>query len=230
MKVSETRLLPHLGFWFGAMAVSALAWTLYDAVNTSREWSDSVAQTYEVLQTTGEIKGEFSRALAAQRGYLISGKDAFLSERDQALEKVDDALALVKKQTSANPVQQRQIPQLEELIAARVALMHETARMRQAEGIDIAQSRAASKIIIQATKQIDDLIREMQQEEQRLLALSRAQERYVQKRALTIVVVAGLFSLIVLVPAYVGFIFQNPARIKGERKIVDMADRLPGVV
>ena len=230
LKLPVTTLLPHAGLWFGAILITVMAWTLYDAATIASESSNWVARTYEVLETTSEIKAGINRAVSAQRGYLLSGSGAFLSERDQSLETVDNTVARVKKLTSDNPIQQRRIPQLEELIAARVAIMQETARLRRTKGFEIARSYAVSEVVHQADKRIGDLIAEMVQEEQRLLVSRQAHERYLNKHEQSIVVIVGLFSVIVLIPAYLGFIFQARARTRAERKLTDLTDSLPGAL
>ena len=163
-----TRLI-HFGFWASALIIAGMGWILYDAATRATVSSAWVAHTHEILQSLGNINAELARAESAQRGYLLSASDRYLSERDQALGKLTENVTRVATLTSDNAVQQGRVPKLEEFITERIALMQENARRRQTEGIDSTRLRSASGVGQQASARIYGLTSEMEQEERRLL-------------------------------------------------------------
>ena len=177
IKPSVTRFLAHSGFWLATLVLTAIGWAVYGASSQETESSRWVSHTQEVLQAAAEVDESVSRAESAQRGYLLTGVDAFLAERDQALAKVDGAVAQIRQLTLDNPVQRSRLPELEKLIVERVAIMQENARLRQTEGIEAARLRAASGVGQQASARIYDLTGGLQQDEARLLDLRRADQR-----------------------------------------------------
>ena len=68
----------------------------------------------------------------------------------------------------------------------------------------------------------------MEQEELRLLGIRRLEEQHRHENTLVDLFAAVLISLVVLIPAYLGFVAQSRARNRAERKLSDMADSLPG--
>ena len=230
MKTVSVNSLAHLAFWLGALVIVVMSWTLFDATRKAVESTQWVSHTQEVLAAIADIDKGLSRAESAQRGYLLTGNDAFLSERDEALTGVKDAVASIKGLVSDSPVQGGRIHRLEELLAARIAIMQENARLRRTEGIEAARARAASLAGQDASARIYALTAEMRQGERQLLELRRAEEQERDKHILNVLIVAVLLSVIVLVPGYAGFVLQARARQQTERKLRVMADSLPGAM
>jgi NAD/NADP transhydrogenase beta subunit len=77
------------------------------------------------------------------------------------------------------------------------------------------------------TKAIYALTNDMEQEEMRLLEVRRAAGRQRHVRTQVGLLAAMFIGLAVLIPGYWGFIVQSRARHQAERKLRDMADRLP---
>jgi signal transduction histidine kinase/CHASE3 domain sensor protein/FixJ family two-component response regulator len=229
MKVSASKLA-HVSFWLATLVMVVMGWTLYGAARSERESSARVGHTQEVRQTLAEINSLASRVESAQRGYLLSGSAAFLSERDQAFEKMNDAIGDVKKLTGDSPTQQNRISQLENLVAARIALMKEGARLRSVAGIEASRLRADSGVGQEASGRIHDLIAELKQEELRLLKLHRADAAYRHSIEMFILVAGVIFGALVLIPGYLGFVLQSRARKRMEMMLRAMADSLPGAL
>ncbi|MEO8144096.1 MAG: CHASE3 domain-containing protein, partial [Betaproteobacteria bacterium] len=221
------KYLAHLALGGGALVIAALGWVLYDATVQSRESTLRVTHTLDEIRTLDEFNDALTRAESAHRGFLYSGREGFLPERDQALAKAAEASAGIKKLTLDNQVQQRRMARLEHLIAERVALMREETGQRQSGAMDVAGARVASNLGRQANSRIDDLTGEMEQEELRLLERRRADEERRYSRALAVLVAAVLISVLFLLPGYIGFVFQARARARVERKLADMAGNLP---
>ena len=214
----------HIAFGAAAVVIAALGWLTYSASLRGTESSRWVSHSLEVIQAIKEGDEELSRAESAQRGYLLTGEDTYLKERDQALGEESNASSAIRRLTTDNKVEQARVSQLEELIAARISIMHENERLLKTVGTESVRVREAGR----ATKRILDLTANMEQEEMRLLGIRRLEEQHRHENTLVDLFAAVLISLVVLIPAYLGFVAQSRARNRAERKLSDMADSLPG--
>ena len=212
--------IAHITFVGAAAAILTCAWVLYGANAPTTESTRWVSHTLEVIKAFHEVNNQISRAEFAQRGYLLTTSEVYLAERDQALAAERVAVIAIKELTTGSKDQQRQVSQLEKLTAQRISIMHENERRLQTEGTESV--RAA------ATKAISDLTNEMEQEEMRLLEVRRAAERQRHESTQVALFAAMFISVAVLIPGYLGFIVQSRARRRAERKVLDLAESLPG--
>ena len=230
MTARATKLLAHLSFWLATLVMIIMGWTLYYATANEIESSRWVSHRQDVLRGVTEISEDFSRAESAQRGFLLSGRDVFLSERDQAFDKLKEAIARLKVLTSDNPAQQRRIPELEKLIATRIATMHEGENLRRTRGIEVAQRRAAAGGGQRSSASIYGLAAELRREEWRQLRTHRESAENRRETELHVLIAAVVFGIIVLIPGYVGFALQSRAGKQTEKLLRIMADRIPGAM
>jgi signal transduction histidine kinase/CHASE3 domain sensor protein/HPt (histidine-containing phosphotransfer) domain-containing protein/ActR/RegA family two-component response regulator len=222
MTMPGPRLLAHASFWLATLAMVAMGWTLYDAVNNEIESSRYISHTQEVRQVAGEIDELLSRAESAQRGYLLTGRTAFLADRDPALTRLKGAIAQVRKLTLGQPDQQRRIAEIEDLIAARSLRLQQSLSERRS-----ARSRAAPGSGLEVSTRIHDLLAELRQEEFRRIRLHRAAADDRHENELWALIAAVVFGIIVLIPGYLGFVMQTRARERTEKRLRLMADSLP---
>jgi signal transduction histidine kinase/DNA-binding response OmpR family regulator/CHASE3 domain sensor protein len=215
----------HIAFGAAGAVILALGWLAYSASLRGTESSRWVSHTLEVIQAIKEGDEQLARADAAQRGYLLTGEDIYLKERDQALSNEMAAADAIKKLTTDNKFQQADVFQLESLMATRASIMHESERLLQTAGAESAQVREAGRA---ATQRILDLTAVMEQQELRLLGIRRLEEQQRQQSTLVVLLAAVLMSLTVLILGYLGFVAQSRARNRAERKLSDMAESLPG--
>lgn len=82
--------------------IGVVSFTNTASLVTNSEW---VEHTHEVLAETDAVLSSLKDAEAGQRGYLITGVDAYLEPYTAAQSSVDDHLAAVRDLTSDNPVQ-----------------------------------------------------------------------------------------------------------------------------
>jgi signal transduction histidine kinase/CheY-like chemotaxis protein/HPt (histidine-containing phosphotransfer) domain-containing protein len=218
----------HLAFVAAATVIFACGWVLYGASLRATESTRWVSHTLEVIKAFHEVDEQLSRAESAQRGYLLTSADTYLGERDQALAAESVAVLAIKELTTDNKDQQRRVSQLERLNAQRISIMHENERRLQTEGTESVRTQIASGVGRAATKAIYDLTNDMEQQEMRLLEVRRAAERQRHESTQVALFAAMFISLAVLVPGYLGFIVQSRARRHAERKLLDLAEGLPG--
>jgi len=216
MKISKLKYLPHMALATAALMIAVLGWLLYDASAKSKESVRWVSHTLEVIQSVGKVSEHMSQAEIAQRSYIFSGLAPFLSERDQALVRLDNDSRNLQKLTFDNPGQQLQIVQLRELVAARVEIMDQTTQKRQNEGVEAVYNTYGTGGSVQrASAQVFALLEQIQQDELRLLQQRRdsTQNRY--EKWLVGLIVAVLVGMIVL--GYFGFSEQARQEVQASQ-------------
>src|SRR6185436_10515288 len=98
-----------------------------------------VAHTYEVIATAQNIARALQDAERAERGFLITGNQAYLQSYRQ---RASDAPVLVEKLrtlTAGNPEQQKRIPVLEQQVNSRLSELKSTLDIRERRGAEAAQ-------------------------------------------------------------------------------------------
>jgi signal transduction histidine kinase/CheY-like chemotaxis protein/HPt (histidine-containing phosphotransfer) domain-containing protein len=230
LKRASFQALAHITFVAAAAAILTSGWALYSASARATESTRWVGHTLEVIKAFHEVDEQISRAESAQRGYLLTTSESYLGERDQALAAERAAVIAIKELTTDNTEQQRRVSELEKLNAQRISIMHENERLLRAEGSESVRIRLAAGFARAATKTIYDLTNNMEQQEIRLLEAHRAAERQRHESTQVALFAAMFISLVVLIPGYLGFIVQSRARRHAERKVLDLAESLPGTV
>ncbi len=227
----HTRYLAHFAFWLATLLmISVLAWTLYDQSTSEESSSEWVTHTYDVLLQLGQVNEELTDADSAERNYMLSADAAYLPTRAAAMEKISGTVAEVRRLTIDNAAQQVRVSQLEELIAARIALMQQDTRLRQSQGTELSQAFLATGVLEDASDRISNQVAKMRHEEQRLLDFRTAKVAHDRQTSLGTLVGAVMLGVIILIPGYLGFILQARALKHTERKLRVMADSLPGAM
>jgi len=203
----DLKYLAHLAFGAAAVVIAGLGWVLYDSsvkAELSTRW---VTHTLQVLRTMDRVTDHLSRAELAQRGYLLTGDDGFLRERDHHLRNVDGDILSIKTLTVDSAEQQRRIAQVVDLLAARVSLMQDNARRRNQLGVAAAAANVGSGSGSAANAKILGVIEHLQQEELAQLGIRRQATGHSYNKLLIILIVVTLVALITL--GYIGFVAQS---------------------
>jgi PAS domain S-box-containing protein len=156
-----------------------------------------VAHTHEVLDATGDALRTLVDAETGQRGFLITGNEAFLQPYDDALTRLDGQLGRLKQLTGDNETQQDRVRKLQELAAVRLVLLREGIDLRRKDERQAKELVASQK----GKAQMDaarDVVTEMEQAEHELL---RERER----RSATSYAVAVTSGLLTAVLGLAGF-------------------------
>ena len=149
-----------------------------------------VAHTHQVHDALNELLVTLRDAQTGQRGYILTNDREFLQPYTEAIATHDDRLERIRVLTEDNSTQQNRIPRLRELIAAEYELLADANSL-----MEQADQPAAQKIIQSgADKRLMDniraLVREMKDNENRLL-----QEREdARRRTYSIAVATGFIT------------------------------------
>jgi PAS domain S-box-containing protein len=150
---------------------------------------------------------------SSYRGFVLTGKEAYLASYHASTVSAQQDAATVRSLTVDNPRQQRQLPQLESLAAEKVQFGERAIGLRQAKGMEAAAEAIQTGPGQRIMDEFQEVVRQMQNEEQRLLVLrdADAQRRLGQTKIVLILgTVLGL-----LVAAAAGWTFQRDSFGRG---------------
>ncbi|MDA3822760.1 MAG: CHASE3 domain-containing protein [Bacteroidales bacterium] len=139
-----------------------------DKIERDNRW---VLHTRQVLYTISAELNSLHDAETGQRGFIITGLDNYLEPFDQAMKQIPEQLASLKQLTSDNIVQQQNISKVEVLISEKTRELNGTIELRRTEGFEAAQNVVFTDLGKNLMDEIRTVLKEMEDEENRLLDL-----------------------------------------------------------
>jgi CHASE3 domain sensor protein len=138
-----------------------------DARSVARE---EVTRTLEVIAQVTALQTSLNNAETGQRGFLLTGDDAYLEPYSLAQRKLPEQIATVRRLTEGNPRQASALDRLEQLMAEKLVEMEQTIALyrggKGAEALALVRTDRG-KAAMDAARQA---VSELDQEERTLLA------------------------------------------------------------
>jgi signal transduction histidine kinase/CheY-like chemotaxis protein len=157
-----------------------------------------ISHTHKVQAWISHALSDMQDLETGQRGYLITGDEAYLAPFQSGLLNIDKSLSTLAQLTSDNDVQQRQIKRLQALKDIKIAELNTTISLRRLEGFDAAKALVLTNIGKHTMDDFRAIATQMTTEEDRLLAI-REQETKESVHASIFMILLGngfaLFSL-----------------------------------
>jgi PAS domain S-box-containing protein len=199
-----TKLRARTLLWLGLLLVilPCLALALvsyYQAARIAPELEQSrvlVGHTFDVLRTAQALDAAMQDAERGQRGFLITGDEAYLAPYQRGIEIAPGLLAKIQTLTQDNPEQQRKLPILKNLIDTKLAELARTIEARKRDGFDAARQIVLTNVGSDAMRAIITLIDTFVATEDALLTERLARTSEIEIRNKTAAVVTGVLALI----------------------------------
>ncbi len=191
------------GFVVAAAILVFVGWQSYRETARFSEAAQWQKHTYEVLRTLDQMAAQLVDAETGQRGYLLTGDDAYLEPYRAAIKSIDQTIGNLKNLTSDNPNQQQRIHVLESLVEKKLAELQRTINFRNNEGL-----AAASRVVLEGSgkqwmDQIRAVVAEMANEEEDLLKLRTQKASESVARTSRTILTGSLLSISLLVFSFV---------------------------
>ncbi|MDI1477350.1 CHASE3 domain-containing protein [Polyangium sp. y55x31] len=158
----------------------------------------AVAHTREVLTALSHTLSAFQDLETGQRGYVITGDEAFLEPYQKASGVVDGDVAELARLTRDNPRQQQRLVELGSLVERQKRLLAGNIELRRREGLEAAAKGVATgdgkRTMDTIRRHIDEMIDE---EQALLLARTAAVDELVRSFASWLVGACVLAFLVV---------------------------------
>src|SRR5262245_17188091 len=109
------------GFGLALTILAVLGLVTYRTTGDLEDATKVASHSKEVLKTLEDLSGDAITIESAERGYVLTGQEAYLDPYRVAAEDVNHKMKELRRLSSDNATQQRQIDNLESLIGQRVA-------------------------------------------------------------------------------------------------------------
>src|SRR5665213_329974 len=216
MKASSSRYLVPMLLLAATIVVVVNAAFAFHAVNELLASEGWVEHTWRVINQTELIMGSAKDAETGNRGYLVTGDEAYLQPYNQALHDLPIEIATFRSLTSDNPRQQQRIDQMEAVLEQRLALLKEGIDLRRA-----GSSEAVHSFILNGTGKLQmdhlrSLADDMEAEERNLLAGRTVDAQSGGTRARYAVIIASGLDFLLIVFMFRFLAKERSLRIAGE--------------
>ncbi|MCJ2033011.1 CHASE3 domain-containing protein [Methylobacterium sp. J-068] len=115
--------------------VGGVTWERLGASREAREWSQ---HSYRVLASMKDLAIALRDAETGQRGFLLTGKDDYLTPYNEARDRVGLLQGDLQKLTIDNPAQQRRLRDISPVIQHKMEELAQTVQSRRDSGLDAA--------------------------------------------------------------------------------------------
>src|SRR5258708_2179896 len=167
-----------------------------------------VTHPHQVLEHIAEVLSLLKDAETGQRGYIITGEEAFLEPYQGGTSNVHAVVKEIRELTADNPNQQKRIDEAEPLIAAKLAELKQTIDLRRKGNLE-----ETTKVIRggEGKKTMDNLrviLAEMEREERDLLKQRADEVEAASSGAKSTIIYGTIFCLLFVMAAGV-FIIRS---------------------
>jgi len=196
-----------LGFGLSVAILVLVGVVSYRSTDLLIDNNHSVTHTHAVLEDLAHVISMMKDAETGQRGFLLTGDEAYLEPYQLALGAQPAVTADLRSLTSDDPRHQTQIAEAEALMQAKLAELKRTIDLRRTEGLE-----AALKVVLagQGKKDMDDLrkvVAAMDTEERNLLRL-RSESAEASASGAKTTMLTGVALALVLV-SFAGFVITR---------------------
>jgi PAS domain S-box-containing protein len=199
---TEKKIAVGIALVLAVLVINALI--SYRATRRLIDNNQWVTHTHEVLTELEATLSTVKDAETGQRGYLITGEDAYLEPYQNALAEIDGHLLSLKQLTADNEVQQARLTGLEQLVADRLATLKAGIEMKKRGDTESARQYILSGVGKRQMDSLRQLVAEMEGEENDLLKVRAAESQVSSRDAILTFLLASLIACaLVFIVAYV---------------------------
>jgi len=190
----------------------------------NHEALDAAARERDVLFTIEELTASIERAETGQRGFLLTGRDAYLEPFDRATQHIPGLIAKLGPEVEADPTASRLLSELKPVIADKLAELRETIEFAKAGNRDAALDLVGTDRGQGDTQAIRSITARMAQREQVVVA-TQFQAINDRGRALVLMDTAGLAGLVLLAGVIAFGIRRYVVALRATQAELELANR-----
>ena len=206
----------QLAFGSAILTLLVVGTISYRGMVVSRESRQWVRHSHEVLESLQDLSLAMQSVESNYRGFAITGGEQYLKSYRDNRSRAEQEQTIIRNLTVDNLTQQRQIPTLQKLADQEIQFAETVIGLRRAKGLEAAAEVIRSGLGQRTMDEFQKVIRELQDEERRLLLERDAdvERRFRQTRAALILVSASG----ILIAAVAGWIVQRDNAARGHAK------------
>jgi signal transduction histidine kinase/CheY-like chemotaxis protein len=191
----------QLAFGSAILTLLVVGAMSYRAMVVSHESDRWVQHTHEVLENLQDLLSAMQRVESSYRGFVITGNEQFLKSYHDSILRSEREETIIHNLTVDNLIQQRQIPTLERLAHQKIQFAERVIGVRRTKGLEAAAQSIRDGEGQRMMDEYRQAIREMQDEELRLLALRNADAKRRVDQTKTVLILGTLLGLLITAAA-----------------------------
>ncbi|HEY4102756.1 MAG TPA: CHASE3 domain-containing protein [Polyangiaceae bacterium] len=199
-----------LGFAIAILAVLVIGVSGYRSTEHLIENDHWVTHTYEVRTKLGDLFSALKDAETGQRGFVITGDDAFLEPHRVALPQIELLFNQARNLATDNDAQQHRLTELKSLLDTKLGEMQAVIDLRKTQGFEATEKVVAAGAGKITMDKIRALIAQMDDENAALLS-HRAAEAELSSENTKTTILWGSLAGILFVAAAGGLIARSLA-------------------
>src|SRR6478735_3750528 len=188
-----------LGFAIAVLTLLVIGISGYRSTAHLIENDRWVSHTHEVRTTLADLTSFLKDAETGQRGFVITGDEAFLEPYRLALPEIARLTADFRRLTSDNDTQQRRVNTLQPLVDGKLAEMKRIVDVRRAQGLEPAFKEVAAGHGKALMDQIRKVITEMDNDEAVLLTRRNAEAESSAESARLVILWGSVLGIVFVV-------------------------------
>ena len=122
-------------------AVGLLTWAQFTSSREAQLW---VRHTFDVIAATKNLDIAVRDAETGNRGFLLTGEDAFLAPYQAAVERIPALEAALRRLTADNPVQQDRLASVAILLQRKLDMLAQTSGCAAKPGCPPSRSHSST--------------------------------------------------------------------------------------
>nr|WP_312376821.1 response regulator [Delftia acidovorans] len=146
------------GFGAAALATLVIAFVNFRASETRGQAVAAMDRTTLAMRQLSQLNASLKDAETGQRGFLLTGDQAYLQPYQQARDVLQQQLEALKARTSSDSVQHRLLAQIEEISAQKLRELQETIDLRKTGDLDAAMALVRLDVGKNAMDRLRELI------------------------------------------------------------------------
>lgn len=186
-----------------------------------------VAHTHEVISRVDDIQSMVLDAESAERGYLLTGSQAYLVDYQMSVERLPLLLTTLSKSVADNPDQVHNAAKLKELVTRRLGQIQHVVDIYDGQGLEPARA-AINQNAFRTTSAIREQVRAMVEEEHELLVDRAASSRRSADLLLGLAFAGIPFGLAVVASVYGILLSELRRRSRAEKRAASASLQLAG--
>jgi CHASE3 domain sensor protein len=159
---------------FASLILSIVGACSFRAMDVSSETDQWVSHTHQVLEVLRDLQGDMERVESSYRGFALTGQESFLASYRAGASSVDQNEATTRSLTADNASQKPRLAHLDTLAVRKIRFAEMVISTRHTKGLQAAADTIRSGIGQQIQDEFEGVVREIRDEEGRLLVRREA--------------------------------------------------------